>query len=136
MLLSSYSDFKISRKFFLIILKCPKHGGHITFKMKFRVLPVLFFINNHSQIIFPVSPIFSRTKQNSLCFPCLEKVRIKFPATHCAGSVFLSMTQPSVHKSVVVLRKTMGLLVTLSSRVNHNQQTSWIHSTQTSICPI
>ena len=55
---------------------------------------------------------------------------------HCAGSAFLSMTQPSVHKSVVVLRKTMGLLLTLSSTVNHNQQTSWIHSTQTSICPI
>ena len=48
---------------------------------------------------------------------------------HCAGLVFLSMTQPSVHISVVVLRKTMGLLVTLSSTVNHNQQTSWIQST-------
>ena len=32
-----------------------------------------FYVNNHSLNIFPVS------EQNSLCFPCLEKVRTKFP---------------------------------------------------------
>ena len=38
-------------------------------------------INNHSPNISPVSKIFSLClQQNSLCFPCLEKVRSKFPA--------------------------------------------------------
>ena len=32
-----------------------------------------FYVNNHSPNIFPVS------EPNSLCFPCLEKVRTKFP---------------------------------------------------------
>ena len=36
-------------------------------------------VNNHSPKIFPVSNIFPVLQQNSLCFPCLEKVRTKFP---------------------------------------------------------
>ena len=39
-----------------------------------------FYVNNHSPNIFPVfSKFFPVSEQNSLCFPCLEKVRTKFP---------------------------------------------------------
>ena len=39
-----------------------------------------FCINKYSQKYFPcVSKTFSVLQQNSLCFPCLEKVRTKFP---------------------------------------------------------
>ena len=39
-----------------------------------------FCINKYSQKYFPcVSKTFPVLQQNSLCFPCLEKVRTKFP---------------------------------------------------------
>ena len=40
----------------------------------------VFCINKYSQKYFPcVSKTFPVLQQNSLCFPCLEKVRTKFP---------------------------------------------------------
>ena len=39
-----------------------------------------FCVNKYSQKYFPcVSKTFPVLQQNSLCFPCLEKVRTKFP---------------------------------------------------------
>ena len=38
-----------------------------------------FYVNNHSPNIFPMLANFSLSEPNSLCFPCLEKVRTKFP---------------------------------------------------------
>ena len=40
---------------------------------------MLFAVINTVQNIFSVSKIFPVLQQNSLCFPCLEKVRTKFP---------------------------------------------------------
>ena len=39
----------------------------------------LFALINTVKNIFPVSKNFPVLQQNSLCFPCLEKVRTKFP---------------------------------------------------------
>ena len=38
-----------------------------------------FYVNNHSPNIFPVLTNFPVSEQISPCFPCLEKVRTKFP---------------------------------------------------------
>ena len=41
---------------------------------------MFFYINEYNQKYFPcVSKTFPVLQQNSLCFPCLEKVRSKFP---------------------------------------------------------
>ena len=39
----------------------------------------LFVLINTVKNIFPVSQKFPCVTTNSLCFPCLEKVRTKFP---------------------------------------------------------
>ena len=49
--------------------------------MKFKKNKHTFYVNNISNILPVLAnfPLFPVSEQNSLCSPCLEKVRIKFP---------------------------------------------------------
>ena len=69
-------------RWFKCKLKPPKNDAEWSKAKIFWNLKIkhTFYVNNHNQKYFTcVCKFFPVSEQNSLCFPCLEKVRTKFP---------------------------------------------------------